>query len=105
MLSYSIVHNEIGFKNWVPALPAQILYLSTRFLPHGLDEVEQFFYKATLPQRHSDAVICSHIRVYVEIFLNGPNFKEYLRAKFIYDLLLMMYTHLESTYPHPIENF
>lgn len=103
MLSYSIIHNKVGFKNWVPALPTQILYHFRRFLPHGLNKVEQFFYEPTLPKCHSHAVICSHIRVYVEIFLNMKILKEYLRAKFINDMMLT--THLESTYPHLVENF
>jgi len=70
MLSYSIIYNQIWFKDWVPVLVKHFIDSFRRFLPHAFNNFHQLFQKTSLAECNSNTVICSHIRIYSAVFLN-----------------------------------
>lgn len=69
--SYRIINNQIGFKHRVPVLIANVFSFSGRLLFHAFNDVQQFFQATSLTKCNSNAMICSHVRIYMAISLNN----------------------------------
>lgn len=70
ILSYSIIHNDIGFNDRVPVLGEHIFIASERSLSHAFNNFQQFLQKTSLTKCNCNAMVGSSIRIYVEISLN-----------------------------------